>query len=360
MPRQEHHDRTSRPRVGPPADGRGARARRLRLRAGERRRPVPAPRAEPGRHGARARPRAPRSRARRGPAGGPGAAPRGRRDAGRGLPVRPGAGRALQLARGLLRLPDRRRRGLAARRAPPPGGRADRAAPAHPAPDRRADQRHRPLRARRRRPRRGARRDGDAGPDVPAARAALDVRALPPLVRLLRGARRRAAARRARLGRREPRRRGLRQRHAAAHRPRVHREHAGLLRRHRAHARRDVAGRRADRRARDVVEPADDVLQARRGPRDLVVERVRLRRPRRRLHPRQRPHAAEAQPVRAVDHPGRVRRAHRPARRVPRGDQEPVGPQRQPDLRLRRGAPRARPGRPHRAPRRPAWCARCG
>ena len=77
--------------------------------------------------------------------------------------------------------------------------------------------------------------------------------------------------------------------------------------------------------------------------------RVRLRRPRRRLQPLQRADAAEAQPVCAVDHPGRVRHPDRPADRLPRRDQEPVGAQRQLDLRLRRGAPGAGPcpaGRP--------------
>ena len=92
-------------------------------------------------------------------------------------------------------------------------------------------------------------------------------------------------------------------------------------------------------------QPASDAEQARRGPGDLGQQRVRLRRPRRRLQPVERADAAEAQPLLAVDHPRRVRHPDRPADRLPRGDQEPVGAQRQPHLRLRRGAARARPGR---------------
>ena len=90
-------------------------------------------------------------------------------------------------------------------------------------------------------------------------------------------------------------------------------------------------------------QPAVDAEQARRGPRDLVQQRVRLRRPRRRLHPVEHPDAAEAQPVLAGDRARRVGRADRAADRIPRGGQEPVGAQRQPDLRLRRGAAGAGP-----------------
>ena len=82
--------------------------------------------------------------------------------------------------------------------------------------------------------------------------------------------------------------------------------------------------------------------EARRGPGDLEQRRVRLRQPGGRAHPLQRADAAEAQPVRADDGPRRGRCAHRAGHRHARTGQEPVGAQRQPDLRLRRGA--ARPG----------------
>jgi hypothetical protein len=70
-----------------------------------------------------------------------------------------------------------------------------------------------------RRPGRGARGDAAAGPDLPATGAAVDVRALPPLLRLPRGARRPPPARRAGRHRHQPGRRRLRERHPAARRP---------------------------------------------------------------------------------------------------------------------------------------------
>ena len=123
------------------------------------------------------------------------------------------------------------------------------------------------------------------------------------------------------------------------------REAAGLRRRHRAHPRRDVADRRLRRPARDRRQPGLDPQQAGRGPGDLGQPGVRLRRPGRRLHARKRAHATEAQPLRAVDRPGRRGRPDRAALRLPGGGEDPIGPQRQPDLRLRRGTsvPRARP-----------------
>ena len=57
-------------------------------------------------------------------------------------------------------------------------------------------------------------------------------------------------------------------------------------------------------------------------------------------------HAAEAQPVRADHGARRGRRPHRTGHRDARAGQEPVGAQRQPDLRLRRGAAGAGPGHP--------------
>ena len=65
------------------------------------------------------------------------------------------------------------------------------------------------------------------------------------------------------------------------------------------------------------------------------------------LHPLQRAHAAETQPVRAVHHPGCGRGPDRPPLRLPGRREEPVGTQRQHDLRLRRGPsrPRARAAR---------------
>ena len=60
----------------------------------------------------------------------------------------------------------------------------------------------------------------------------------------------------------------------------------------------------------------------------------------------------EAQSLRAVDHPRRGRDADRPAHRAAGGGQDPVGPQRQPHLRLRGGAAGPRPGAAdHRADR---------
>ena len=91
---------------------------------------------------------------------------------------------------------------------------------------------------------------------------------------------------------------------------------ARVRRRHRAHPRRDVADRRPDRRARQRREPAVHPEQARRGPRDLGEQRVRLRDAGRRLQPVQRPDAAETQPLRAVDRPRRVRHPDRPAHRA--------------------------------------------
>ena len=92
--------------------------------------------------------------------------------------------------------------------------------------------------------------------------------------------------------------------------------------------------------------PGHHAGQARRGPGDLQQRRVRLRQPGRRAHPVQRAHAAEAQPVRADHGPRRGRCPHRTRHRDVRAGQEPVGAQRQPDLRLRRGAAGAGAGRP--------------
>ena len=66
---------------------------------------------------------------------------------------------------------------------------------------------------------------------------------------------------------------------------RTRRRRARLRRGHRAHPRRDVAGRRPDPRAGDGGQPAVHSEQARRGPGDLVQQRVRLRRPGRRASP---------------------------------------------------------------------------
>ena len=91
-------------------------------------------------------------------------------------------------------------------------------------------------------------------------------------------------------------------------------------------------------RGRDAAEPGHHAGQAGRGPGDLGQRRVRLRQPRRRAHPVQRADAAEAQPVRADDGPRRGRGPDRTGHRDAGAGQEPVGAQRQPDLRLRRGA----------------------
>ena len=175
------------------------------------------------------------------------------RDAGRGLPVRPGVRRALQLPRALLRLPPRRRRRAgctpAGRAGRPPGSRCActcarqlvelvddgrRGSPATPGATGR-----------------GARRHADARPDLPAAGAAVDVRALPAVVRLPRAcATPRACSTRSTGSTRSPGGAGcvngsrlLDDRGARS--PTL----LGLRRRHRAHPRRDVAGRRAHRRA---------------------------------------------------------------------------------------------------------------
>ena len=167
-------------------DGRDARHREsLRARAGRGRvrrrggrRPAAARRAERGRRRARARP----ARARRDPRGCREQA--ARRAPGRGghavvgVRLRPRARRGLQLPRAAVRRRDRPRRGLAARRTAAPRGRADRAAAAG------APRRGRPRRGGRRvrgcgrAGRRRAGRDPDGRPDLPAARPAVDVRAL--------------------------------------------------------------------------------------------------------------------------------------------------------------------------------------
>ena len=96
-----------------------------------------------------------------------------------GVRLRPRARRGLQLPRAPVRRRDRPRRGLAARRTAAPRGRADRAAAAG------APRRGRPRRGGRRvrgcgrAGRRRAGRDPDGRPDLPAARPAVDVRALP-------------------------------------------------------------------------------------------------------------------------------------------------------------------------------------
>ena len=75
--------------------------------------------------------------------------------------------------------------------------------------------------------------------------------------------------------------------------------------RHRQHPGRHVAGRRARSAGGHRGQPGLHPDLAGRGPGDLVEQRVRLRRSGGRLHPPERAHAAEAQPVRAVDDPRR-------------------------------------------------------
>ena len=340
----------SRP-AGGPARGPGrARAHRGRVRAGERRRRHPAPRDEPGRHRAPARPERDRGDPAR---GGPQPARAAAGDhgyPGRRIPLRPGQRRAVQLARAVLRQPGRRRGRLAARRAAAPRGGPGRL-PAAPArrPDRPDRGVRRPRgRAGRAEPR--ARRNPDGRPDLPAARAAVHVRPLPAVFRLPGAARRAAAQRGAGVDRRQPGRGRLRERQPAAVRPGAGRLPARLPQRRRAHQGRDVAGRRAVRHGWRGGRADGHPVQAGRGPGDLGQPGVRLRDAGRRLQPGQRADAAEAEPVRAV-HPPRHRRIPDwPAVRAARGGQDPVRAQRQPDLRLRRGAPGARP----RAARHPA------
>ena len=95
-----------------------------------------------------------------------------------------------------------------------------------------------------------------ARPDLPAARPALDVRALPALASPTPCCATPSGCVDA-LGvdQHQPRRRRLRQRQPAARRPRPGRRAARLRRRHRAHPRRDVADRRPGRRARRRRQP---------------------------------------------------------------------------------------------------------
>ena len=137
------------------------------------------------------------------------------------------------------------------------------------------------------------------------------------VVRLPGAARRAAAARRLGLDQHEPRRRGLRQRQPAARRPRPGGRAARLRR-----ASSSTPATRCGRPTGSSTcwprpQPAGrHAEQARRGPGDLGEQRVRLRHDRRRVQPGQRADAAEAQPLRAVDHPRRVRHADRAAQRA--------------------------------------------
>ena len=164
--------------------------------------------------------------------GAAGAAARGQRGRRRGLPVRPGERRAVQLARAATSSPASATSPAgctpAGRGGRPPGSRCGCTCAASSPSSSAATA---AFAAEATAPGRGARRDAAARPDLPAAGAALDVRALPALVRLPRGARRPPPARRARLGGLQPRRRRLRQRHPAAGGPRADRRRAGVPRR---------------------------------------------------------------------------------------------------------------------------------
>ena len=216
-----------------------------------------------------------------------------------GVRLRPRARRGLQLPRAAVRRRDRPRRGLAARRTAAPRGRADRAAAAG------APRRGRPRRGGRRvrgcgrAGRRRAGRDPDGRPDLPAARPAVDVRALPARQRVPGAAHGRPAHRGPRRDQPQPRGRGRGERQPAGRRPRPHRGAARLRRRHRAHPRRHVAERRAHRAGRGRRHARHHPRPARRGPGDLRQRGVRLGGPRRGAHPLVGAHAAEAQPVRA-------------------------------------------------------------
>ena len=315
---------------------------------GERRRPAAARRAQPGRPGARARPARARHRSPAAPAGGS-----LRRccwrpsHRARGLPAttRPSASRTTRRER-LLHRPDRRRRRLAARRAGP-AARPSRIALRLHLRGQLADLigggRRRSPTALADRPRGHSR---TWMPDQTYLQHAQPSTFGHYLLSLrLPGAARRAAPvdALARINT-SPGGRRLRQRQPAARRPRAGRRAARLRRRHRAHPRRDVADRRAhrtcSRRRPAWSPPRASSPRTWRSGRAAEFDYVDLADG---VQPLERAHAAEAQPVRAVDRPRGVRHADRPAHRLPRRGQEPVGAQRQPDLRLRRDAPGARP-----------------
>ena len=200
---------------------------------------------------------------------------------------------------------------------------------------------------------RGARaRHAAARLHLPAGGAADHRRPLAAVVRLSRAARRRAPARRLRVGQPQPGRHRRRQRLALRPRPRAARRAARLQPADRAHARRQLADRRprrpdvARRHRRHRREPL------RRGRRALRQRRVRPAADRRRAVPRQRADAAEAQPVRARRPARRRRHADRPRHRRAGDPADAVGPHRQPALRLRRGGRRRRAGGAAAAPRR--------
>ena len=115
----------------------------------------------------------------------------------------------------------------------------------------------------------------------------------------------------------------------------------GLRRADRAHARRDVADRRADRGRLARRHGRHERQPARRGPRALRQRRVRAHAHRRRAVPRERADAAEAQPLRARGHPRSGRHAARPRRRPARHAAHAVRADRQPALRLRGARRRA-------------------
>ena len=123
--------------------------------------------------------------------------------------------------------------------------------------------------------RRARARHADARLHLPAGRAADDRRALAAVVRLPGAARPRAPRGRPRVGQPQPRRRGRRQRLALRDRPRAPVGPARLRRPDRAHARRDVADRRADRGRVARRHGRHEREPPRRGPRALRQRRVR-------------------------------------------------------------------------------------
>ena len=162
--------------------------------------------------------------------------------------LRPGPRRGLQLPRARVRRADRPRRRLAARGPHASRGGADRAAAARATRHRRSGRGGRRVRPRRRAGRGRARRDVDGRAHLPAARAAVHVRALPARRGPPGAPRDRAPHRGARHDQPQPGGRGRGQRQPAHRRSGADGRPAGVRRGHRAHPRRDVADRLLHRR----------------------------------------------------------------------------------------------------------------